>query len=329
MRALGEDPEAFAQLHEELAEAYAPPDAIARGLVEDLAKLYWRQRRWERALDGLLRAERKQWELDQEARAHGQPSRAETISRDYFARHGMRWHSGPAAQVERLAELLSTVRQRVEERNFSEDLEWIFELLYGETPPHRGQLIWFLWRYVQAAQSSGKPVPETACEVLKRQVDEEIAALRESAELGERARQELASAERDARLMPHSPQWVWMIQQGNAFDRAIDRKIRLLLQYQKQKAGSQRRDPEARSQKTEGKAEVGRMKAERGAYQETENGEVVAGQARPPDQEPAHTEPRTLRIKETNPRSALESTHPGTRGSGSLAKEGGRMTRDE
>jgi hypothetical protein len=308
MLALGEDPEEFDALLADLLDAYAPEDAIGRHMVEDLAKLYWRQRRWERASDGLLRAERKQWELDQQARAQGQPSRSETISRDYFARLGMRWHAGPPAQVERLAELLTTVRQRVEEKNFGEDLEWVFQLLYGEAPLHRGQLIWFLWNYLHACHGAGKPVPETACGVLKKEVDEEIADLRQSVERWERSRQELAPAERDALLMPYSAQWEWMIEQGNTLDRAIDRKIRLLLAYGK-KSG-------VRSQKSEdGNREQGTGNRESG----TGNRERGTADAEAPD----------IRIEETKPRSPLESTEGETVGGHLAARIGAQVTRDE
>lgn len=308
MRALGEDPEAFAQLHEELVEAYAPPDAIARGLVEDLAKLYWRQRRWERALDGLLRAERKQWELEQQADAEGHAYDAATIPQETFKLYGLRYRPHLPAKYAKLIELLEMLRERAARRDFAEDLSSLFELIYGDRPLWRAEMIWFLWRGLYNAQYTGKQLPDTLRELLIKQLDEEIAFLRRWAEDAKPAQEELASAERDARLMPHSPQWVWMIQQGNALDRAIDRKIRLLLQYQRQKSGPGRRNPEARSQKTEEKAEVGRMKDESGASQETENGEAVPGLAPSPAQEGLHTKPRSLQIEETNPRSALEST---------------------
>ncbi|MBZ5516390.1 MAG: hypothetical protein LAN62_16385 [Acidobacteriia bacterium] len=332
MLALGEDPEEFDALLADLLDAYAPEDAIGRQMVEDLAKLYWRQRRWERASDGLLRAERKRWELDQHARAQGQPSGNETISRDYFARLGMRWHAGPAAQVDRLAELLATVRQRVEEKNFSEDLEWVFKLLYGETPLHRGQLIWFLWNYLHASHRAGKPVPETACEVLKKEVDEEIAGLRQSAERWERSREELAPAERDALLMPSSAQLEWMIEQGNRLDRAIDRKIRLLLAYRKKNSESRSQNSEVRSDLRTPMESIGLQKSERqksedgNREQGTGNRESGTGNR---ERGTADAEAPDIRIEETKPESPLESTEGETAGGHLAARIGAQVTRDE
>jgi hypothetical protein len=294
MLALGEDPEAFAQLHEELLEAYQPPDAIARALVEDLAKLYWRQRRWERAADGLLRAERQQWELEQQADAEGHAYDAATIPHETFKLYGLRYRPHLPAKYATLIELLEMLRERAERRDFAEDLSSLFELIYGDRPLWRAEMIWFLWRALHGAQYAGKQLPDTLRELLIRQLDEEIAFLRRWAEDAKPAQAELAAAERDARLMPYSPQWEWMMQQGNALDRAIDRKIRLLLQYQRQKAGAGRRNPEAGSQKTEEGIGyrlqgTGKSEAHSPGFQETnptsalESSPAGAASGRPPE----------------------------------------------
>ena len=55
MRALGENAEQFQALTEELRSAFAPGDALQERQVEDLAWLYWRRERLERALSGLRR----------------------------------------------------------------------------------------------------------------------------------------------------------------------------------------------------------------------------------------------------------------------------------
>jgi len=55
MRALGEDPEQFQNLKQELMRAFGPGDALWEKQIEDLAWLYWRRKRLERAQDGLRR----------------------------------------------------------------------------------------------------------------------------------------------------------------------------------------------------------------------------------------------------------------------------------
>ena len=53
--ALGEDPEQFQTLTEELMSAFGPGDALWEKQVEDLAWLYCRRERLERAQEGLKR----------------------------------------------------------------------------------------------------------------------------------------------------------------------------------------------------------------------------------------------------------------------------------
>jgi hypothetical protein len=55
MQALGEDPEKFEALREELRSAFTPGDAYLEKQIGDLAWLYWRRERLERTLSGLRR----------------------------------------------------------------------------------------------------------------------------------------------------------------------------------------------------------------------------------------------------------------------------------
>jgi hypothetical protein len=55
MRALGEDPQEFEMLKQQLMVSYGPADALWQHQVEDLAKLYWRRQRLERAQEGMMR----------------------------------------------------------------------------------------------------------------------------------------------------------------------------------------------------------------------------------------------------------------------------------
>ena len=55
MLALGEDPEEFQTLKQELMSAFGPGDALWEKQIDDLAWLYWRRERLERAQEGLMR----------------------------------------------------------------------------------------------------------------------------------------------------------------------------------------------------------------------------------------------------------------------------------
>ena len=55
MRALGEDPEQFENLKQELLNSFGPGGALWEKQIDDLARLYWRRDRLERAQEGMMR----------------------------------------------------------------------------------------------------------------------------------------------------------------------------------------------------------------------------------------------------------------------------------
>jgi len=55
MLALGEDPEEFEYLKKELLLSYGPGEILWQKQIDDLARLYWRRQRLERAQEGLMR----------------------------------------------------------------------------------------------------------------------------------------------------------------------------------------------------------------------------------------------------------------------------------
>jgi hypothetical protein len=122
--------------------------------------------------------------------------------------------------------------------------------------------------------------------------------------------------------MPYSERWVWMVQQCNALDRAIDRKIRLLLAYEKRKSGVRSRKSE---EGTEEKVEVKRMKDEAAGP----DSQGAACPAPPREEDGAKAEPHNFKSEQTNPPSPLESTESGTKRGRFVGENGGRMTRGE
>jgi len=55
MLALGEDPEEFEFLKKELLLSYGPGEILWQKQIDDLARLYWRRQRLERAQEGVMR----------------------------------------------------------------------------------------------------------------------------------------------------------------------------------------------------------------------------------------------------------------------------------
>ena len=85
MLALGEDPQEFDALQEQLMTTYGPGDALWCREIEDLAKLYWRRSRLERMQSGVMRRalqelEEKQHRREQElANATFDPTHPEML----------------------------------------------------------------------------------------------------------------------------------------------------------------------------------------------------------------------------------------------------------
>jgi hypothetical protein len=68
MRALGEDPQEFHSLKQELMTTYGPGDALWEKQIDDLARLYWRRKRLERVQDRLMRRALQEVEERQQCR---------------------------------------------------------------------------------------------------------------------------------------------------------------------------------------------------------------------------------------------------------------------
>ena len=79
-----------------------------------------------------------------------------------------------------------------------------------------------------------EPAGEGQYNELLRLLDEEIAAVREEFEYAEQANEQKAAIERDACLAPVGETWSMMLRQESALDRAIDRKVRILLSLRKE-----------------------------------------------------------------------------------------------
>jgi hypothetical protein len=113
MLALGEDPQEFDDLQQELLTTYGPGDALWRKQIEDLAKLYWRRGRLERMQTGVMRralqeVEEGQHRREQEmANATFDPSHAEMLEIT------MAESTDPGVRLRRILSSLGVIRAQV------------------------------------------------------------------------------------------------------------------------------------------------------------------------------------------------------------------------
>jgi hypothetical protein len=254
MLALGEDPEKFDSLKQELMTAFGPGDALWEKQVDDLAKLYWRRERLERAQDGLRR--RALQGIDD-----WQHRRQQEMARVTFpaSQHGMfdvdlSESTDRGVTLRKMLSYLELVQDEVKQRTFRQRQYAVLEPLYrGMMGWRQGLMFNLLHRfsdpvYVAARQEEDEEFrqflskQDPACEPPgepERQellclLEEEIASVREEFAYAEKANEERVAIEREACLAPEGETWSMLLRQEAALDRSIDRKVRILLALRKE-----------------------------------------------------------------------------------------------
>jgi hypothetical protein len=255
MLKLGEDPLEFEYLKKQLLLSYGPGEVLWEKQIDDLAKLYWRRQRLERAQEGLMRGAL----LAAEERQHRR--RLEMADATFDA-----WQAceidlpAPADPGVRLCMLLSylgAIREQAKQGVFEPGQVEKLEALYEKKQGWRQARLMKLLRArrtgtpacpteriaqpFQPLPEAGKPpgTGKSACATdehqdLLRLLDEEIAFLEKEFQYAENLNQEQAAATRDACLAPDCEQWKVLLRREEHLDRAIDRKVRILLAMRKE-----------------------------------------------------------------------------------------------
>jgi hypothetical protein len=233
MTVLGEDPGEFDRLYQGLLQAYAPGDELWAQQVEDLAKLYWRRRRLERARDALLRREVESLEAEQRdcrreiERATFAPTEQHRIS---FA---VPRPATPAARLRQRVSYLETIRERIKQQSITPRLVGVLQELYGADTTWRVDAITSLVQSLAREPQEQISAEDSDYLKLLQWLADEIVSARQEADLAGKQALEVSAAARDARLAPTGKEWTLIIRQENALDRAIDRKVRILMQLQR------------------------------------------------------------------------------------------------
>ena len=254
MLALGEDPEQFQTLTEELTSAFGPGDALFEKQIEDLAWLYWRRERLERTQSGLRRRalqaiddwqHRRQQEM---ARVTFDASQHEMLEVDLSD------STDRAVGLRKMLSYLELVREEVKQRTFRPRQYAVLESLYRGMEGWRQALIFRLLHrfsdpaaldmqqekdqeYREFLRKQGmdeEPPGESGRQELLRLLEEEIASVKEEFEYAEKANEARAAIEREACLAPEGETWRMMLRQEAALDRSIDRKVRILMRLRKE-----------------------------------------------------------------------------------------------
>jgi len=251
MLALGEDPEEFEYLKRDLMLSYGPGDPLWQKQIDDLARLYWRRDRLQRAQEGVMRRarlaveeqQRRRWQ--EMAEATFDAARAQDLDME---RPGP---TDPGVRLRWRLSWLKVIREQVKQRVFEpRQASWIESADLGQQGWRQARLAKLLRLASESAQQGapgqereesvgarhGVPVQETEAqyEELLRLLEEEMAWVQEEFEYAEKVHEEKVAIERDACLAPEGEQWQMMLRREAALDRSIDRKVRILLAMRKE-----------------------------------------------------------------------------------------------
>jgi hypothetical protein len=254
MLALGEDPQEFENLKQELMSALGPGDALWEKQIEDLTWLYWRRERLERAQEGLKRRALQAIDDWQHRRQQEMARVTFDASRHEMLNANLSGSTDRGVTLRKTLSLLEVIQDQVKQRTFRLRQVGVLESLYKGTMGWRQALIFRLLHrfsdplYLDAQQAdeeerqsllrdtgdAWEPPGEPEYQELLRLLEEEIAGAREEFAYSEKANEERAAIERDACLAPEGETWKMMLRQEAALDHSIDRKVRILLRLRKE-----------------------------------------------------------------------------------------------
>jgi hypothetical protein len=253
MLALGEDPQEFENLKQELMSALGPGDALWEKQIEDLTWLYCRRERLERAEEGMRRRALQGIDDWQHRRQQEMARVTFDASQHEMLDVSLSESTDRGVALRRVLSFLELVREEVKQRTFRTRQYAVLESLYKGATGWRQALIFRLLHrfsdplfvpderdhkeYAEFLRETGyEPPGEPEYQELLRLLEEEIASVREEFAYAEKANEERVAIERDACLAPVGETWRMMLRQEAALDRSIDRKVRILLRLRKEAA---------------------------------------------------------------------------------------------
>jgi hypothetical protein len=234
--------------------SFGPGDALWEKQIDDLARLYWRRNRQERAQEGRMRRALlavEEWQERRRQEMFGaifdDPNAIETE---------MTEPSDPGVRLRMLLSFLGVVREQVKQRSFKPRQASEIETLYrNEQGWRQARLCDLLRLFAKSAKphtpheqdleklyanpgEAGEQAGEPQYQELLRFLDEEISSVEEQSRYAEKLNEEKVVIEQDACLVPAGDEWRLMLRREETLDRSIDRKIKILLSLRKRSTTS-------------------------------------------------------------------------------------------
>jgi hypothetical protein len=228
MLALGEDPQEFENLKQELMSALGPGDALWEKQIEDLTWLYCRRERLERAEEGMRRRALQGIDDWQHRRQQEMARVTFDASQHEMLDVSLSESTDRGVALRRVLSFLELVREEVKQRTFRTRQYAVLESLYKGATGWRQALIFRLLHrfsdplfvpderdhkeYAEFLRETGyEPPGEPEYQELLRLLEEEIASVREEFAYAEKANEERVAIERHACLAPEGETWRMML----------------------------------------------------------------------------------------------------------------------
>jgi hypothetical protein len=132
MLALGEDPQEFDDLKQDLMLTYGPAEPLWEKQIDDLARLYWRRQRLERAQEGMMRRALLAVEEWQHRRQQEIAGATFNASKPEMLKVSMSESTDPGARLRKILSYLEAIREQAKQRAFRSRPYSILETLYRE-----------------------------------------------------------------------------------------------------------------------------------------------------------------------------------------------------
>ena len=267
MLALGEDPEEFESLKQELMTSFGPGDALWEKQIDDLARLYWRRDRLERAQEGMMR--RTLLGVEEWQQRRRQEMEGVTFDDARVLDISLPLPADPDVRLRQLLSYLEVIREQARQRTFGPRQGAVIEPFYQHNrgwrqarlcsllgrfsdsvkrkTQHDKEMEEFLAQQVGPREQAGEPQYKE----LLRLLDEEIDSVQKQFQFAEEVNEVKVAIERDACLSPGGEEWAMMVRREGALDRSIDRKVRILLALRKQCAAAQPQKPQTLESRSE------------------------------------------------------------------------------
>ena len=231
---LGEDPRQFQRLLKGLIAARQPVGALELAVVEDLALLLLKKARLDKAELAVQVSNLHQYDLERRKQMI-QVGHAASEATEYDVReHGLRRSLSSPGQFEQVLTLLGSLLAMIDLNEFGYRMKEAMRTLYGTEHTLRGAEMDTL----RSKLSHTKPEDETfqpAKKAMSALVAKEALTVEQQYEV---FLQEHVSSTRVARIAATAPshaQWAAIIRQQNSLQRQMERKIRLLMELQRER----------------------------------------------------------------------------------------------